>query len=275
MSFQLSPRRLAMLFTSLVGPWLAYGVHQDADWYWEKDLNGLLSAHLFLHGCALFFAGIAVLWALPIPGSLGKGLKGLLPAALLLGLLSVPVPFLMGMLALFAWMTNTPADSIGRDVSLLLHPLAYGLVLHDWLQTKGERKSAGLKERCFGLIRLLVPLLLLFGLQRIAWQAESRLFRAISKPDEHVLLATRYRPFKRLLNLDPLLMRYLRESDYLRKRNVPTEIPPTRPMTHRIGEAWKVLYDEDISERSVQRYILLLQSKGYDTSDSPSVRGES
>jgi len=256
-----SPLPLLVLLLCGLAPIVLFATSMDADWYWWMDLNGLLFLRTTIHGLAYLFALSTIAW-ICVPRKAGERIDLLLQAlfdgALVYGLLCVPITALAGVLGLLALVDGT--ESARWEGLKLLYPLGYGLTVWLWAATptpeRFDRRTVSFS---------LVPLGLLAILQLTLWRMERNCFEILRQGDtQYAERIARYRPFSPVLNLDPMMMRYLRETGYLSVRSVPASIPPTTPLAERIATAWEVLRREDMSRAARERFVLILRSKGYD-----------
>ena len=254
-----TPLPLAALTLGTAAPLWAYG-RMDPDWYWTHDVDGLLHLRLVLHGLAWLFSLTTLAWiALPrrADGRLDHTLHGLLDGALAYGALTLPIPTFYGVLALLFASRGFP--NWQGTASMLLHPLGYLLVLLLWVRTE---RPPSFRRRA--LASTLLPLGALALLHLSAAGASRRCYGLIAEGEpDYLERLEAYCPFTPFLNLDPLMMRYLRETGYLVVRDVPETIPPDSELTERIARAWEVLVDGDMPNDARRRYELLRVAKGY------------
>jgi len=274
MSFR-SPLALFVLLLGGLAPLVLFATSMDADWYWWMDLNGLLFLRTTIHGLAYLFALSTIAW-ICVPRKAGERidllLQALLDGALVYGLLCVPIPALAGLLGLLSLLEG--AEPARWEALKLLYPLGYGLTVWLWAATptpeRFDRRTVSFS---------LLPLGLLALLQLTLWRMEKSCFEILRQGDtQYAERIARYRPLSPVLNLDPMMMRYLRETGYLSVRSVPESIPPTTPLAERIATAWEVLRREDMPRAARERFVLILRSKGYDevrTAGSGAPRGRS
>ncbi len=256
-----SPLSLSALLLGGLAPFFVYGTLMDAGWYWEMDLNGLLFLRSSIHGAAYLLGLSTVAW-MSVPrdpgGKLDRALQGLFDGALASGFLTVPIPFFAGcasLLEAFAGMEDGWSGTLR-----LLHPVGYALVFVQWMRCK---RPENFSKRLIALS--LIPLGLLMSLQVALWKAESRCFEILERGEpNYAERIERFRPAAGILNLDPLLMKYLRESGFLSVRSIPDTIPATTPLAERIATAWRILRQADIATLARERFVLLLRSKGHD-----------
>ena len=263
-----SPLRLAALLLGGGAPFFVYGLWMDPDLYWAVDLNGLLFLRASLHGCAFLFALTSVAW-IAIPrrkgGKSDERWNALMDVGMALGLATVPVPAIVGSIGLLLTLSGE-GTPITRGL-LVLHPIGYGLCAWLWLKSKSP-----VRWRLSNIATALTPIALILVVQSLAWRAEKRCYGALrlcaQGPAAECTLAVleleRYRPVAWMMNLDPLLMNYLRETGYLTPRRVPGTIPPSSPLSRDIAWAWKALTGEDIERAARARFRVLMRSKGYD-----------
>lgn len=256
-----SPLKLAALLLGGGAPLLVYGLLMDPDQYWAVDLNGLLFLRASLHGCAFLFALTSIAW-IAIPrrkgGKSDERWNALMDVGMVAGLPTVPVPAIVGSISLLLTLSGD-GTPITRGL-LVLHPLGYGLCAWLWLNSKTP-----VHWRPSTIATALTPIALVLVIQTSAWRAEKQCYGTLQLgAEDDVVALDRYRPVAWMMNLDPLLMKYLRETGYLTPRRVPDSIPPTSPLSRRIARTWRALTGEDIERAAQARFRVLMRSKGYD-----------